>query len=72
MDAFRFSPELFKFRELVMEKLEAAEFFWLSHYSSVDCMHDVYGIEVCGIKEEEDARSIQKILIATFPTWRPG
>ena len=72
MDAFRFSPELFEHRGRVIEQLESVGFSWLSHYSSVDCLHDVYGLEVCGIRERTDAESIQEILIEMFPSWKPG
>lgn len=71
-DNFRFSPDLFAHRARVMEVLEAEGFAWFSHYSSVDCLHDVYGIEVCGIREHEDARTILKILMRLYPDWRPG
>src|SRR5689334_7437161 len=43
-DAFRFCPELFEYRTAVIERLAAEGFEWLSHYSSVDCLHDVYGL----------------------------
>ena len=72
MDAFRFAPELFEHRGRVMDELEAHDFSWLSHYSSVDCLHDLYGIEGCGIKERADAVSILRLLTRLFPTWKPG
>jgi len=72
MDAFRFAPELFEVRTDVMERLTEEGFDWLSHYSSVDPMHDVYGIEVCGIHEREDAIAILKMLMRMFPSWTPG
>ena len=49
-----------------------AGFDWLSHYSSVDPLHDVYGIEVCGIHEQEDAIQILGLLAGMFPSWKPG
>ena len=70
MDAFRFSPELFELRTDVISSLDDAGFQWLSHFSSVDPMHDVYGIEVCGIIEEDDAIAIRTLLRGMFPTWR--
>ena len=72
MDAFRFCPELFELRTEVLAKLEDAGFQWLSHYSSVDLLHDVFGIEVCGIFEEDDAAAILSLLRKMFPTWRVG
>ena len=72
VDAFRFSPELFEVRTDVMAALDEAGYQWLSHYSSVDPIHDDYGIEVCGIIHEDDALAIQSLLIRMFPAWRPG
>jgi hypothetical protein len=72
MDAFRFSPELFQLRAEVVEKLEQSGFQWLSHYSAVDCLHDLYGIEVCGIHEKGDALTIRGVLSDMFPNWIVG
>ena len=72
MDAFRFCPELFELRIEVQAALGDAGFEWLSHYSSVDPLHDVYGIEVCGIHEEDCAIAIRSLLISMFPNWRVG
>ena len=72
MDSFRFAPELFEYRNEVVAALAEAGFDWLSHYSSVDPLHDVYGIEVCGIHEKKDAIRILKLLAGMFPSWTPG
>ena len=72
MDAFRFAPELFEVRNDVMQRLTDEGFDWLSHYSSVDPIHDCYGIEVCGIIQRDDAVAIQRLLMDMFPTWMPG
>jgi hypothetical protein len=72
MDAFRFSPELFEVRTDVMAALNDAGFEWLSHFSSVDPIHDLYGVEVCGIIDSDDAIAIAKLLHRMFPTWRRG
>ena len=72
MDTFRFAPELFEYRNNVIAALAEAGFDWLSHYSSVDPLHDVYGIEVCGIHKREDAIQILRLLIGMFPSWKPG
>src|SRR5687767_10690529 len=69
---FRFSPELFESRADVIAKLEERGFMWLSQYSSVDCLHDVHGLEVCGIHERKDALAIQKTLTRMFPKWKSG
>jgi len=56
----------------VIERLDSEGFNWFTHYSSVDCLQDVYGLEVCGIHEKTDAASILAILMQTFPDWKPG
>ena len=56
-DVFRFAPELFEVRTDVIAELSDRGFDWVSHYSAVDPMHDVYGIEVCGIRDQDDAIS---------------
>lgn len=72
MDPFRFCPELFEIRTSVMERLSEGGYDWLSHFSSVDPMHDVFGIEVCGIHQFEDAVGILELLKGMFPSWTPG
>ena len=69
MDTFRFCPELFEVRTGAVAALEAAGFHWLSHFSSIDILHDVYGIEVCGITDPGDANSIRELLDRIFPDW---
>ena len=71
-DGFRFAPELFEIRTEVIGELSERGFDWLSHYSSVDPIHDCYGIEVCGVRDRDDAIAIQRILQSMFPSWRPG
>lgn len=71
-DVFRFAPELFEYRTEVLEKLSESGFDWLTHFSSVDPLHDVYGIEVCGIPDQEDAIAMRGILMSLFPSWKPG
>jgi hypothetical protein len=68
-DAFRFSPELLEHRSSVIATLREHGFDWLTHYSAVDPMQDVYGIEVCGIQDEDDALGILNVLKQMFPSW---
>jgi hypothetical protein len=68
-DVFRFAPELFEVRNAVIAELRERGFEWLTHYSAVDVMHDVYGIEVCGIHKEDDASNILAVLRQMFPSW---
>jgi hypothetical protein len=69
MDSFELHPELFEIRNDVLEMLADAGFAWLSDFSSVDLLHDVYGVEVCGVRELADAHAIQKLLRRMFPAW---
>jgi hypothetical protein len=70
MEPFAFHAELFELRNDVLEMLADHGFAWLSDFGSIDLMHDVYGIEVCGIREETDAHTIQTLLRKQFPSWR--
>jgi hypothetical protein len=70
MDAFRFSPELFECRGEVMSILKERGFDWLSDYSAIDPLHDVYGLEVCGIADETDAIAIVEIMLDVYPSWK--
>ena len=72
MDAFRFCPELFETRNAVLAALNDAGFEWLTHFSSIDPIHDEYGIEVCGIADRDDAVAIQQLLGRMFPDWHRG
>jgi hypothetical protein len=69
-DAFRFSPELFELRTAVISELRERGIEWLSHYSAVDVMHDLYGIPVCGIHKEDDASRILDVLRKMFLAWK--
>ena len=70
MEPLEFHPELFELRNTVLEALAEHGFAWLSDFGSVDLVHDVYGLEVCGIRDETDARRIAELLRALFPAWR--
>lgn len=66
---FAFHPELFEHRTLALEALARNDYVWLEHFSSVDLIHDLFGLEVCGIVEETDADVILAILQEAFPEW---
>jgi anti-anti-sigma factor len=69
-DPLRFVPELFEQRGRVLAALESADFYWWRDYSTVYPLHDLYGIEVNGIRSREDARQILKLLHAVIPEWK--
>ena len=70
MEPFAFHAELFEFRTDVLELLAEHGFVWLSDFGSIDLAHDIYGIEVCGVREESDAHAIEELLRQKFPSWR--
>jgi len=70
MKAFEFHGNLFEFRAEALEALEEKGYVWLSHFSSIDPLHDLYGLEVCGIRDKLIAVSIQKVLLSKFAQWK--
>ncbi|SRR6266478_8604019 len=70
MKSFEFHAELFDFRNSVLEALSSNGFAWLSEFGSIDLLHDVYGLEVTAIRQEEDAAAIEALLRTMFPDWR--
>lgn len=70
MKSFEFHAELFDFRNSVLEALSNNGFAWLSDFGSIDLLHDVYGLEVTAIREEESAKEIEALLRTMFPGWR--
>ncbi|MDB5344716.1 MAG: mepM [Schlesneria sp.] len=71
-DAFAFSPELLQIANDVAGDLAEAGYEAMSDYSSIDAMHDVHGLEVCGIQGASDALEITRILLRHFPGWNAG
>lgn len=69
MKRFAFYPELFIYRAAVLKALSEQGFEWFSHYGAIDLIHDLYGLEVCAIHHEEDARQIERALRKMFPDW---
>jgi hypothetical protein len=71
-DAFAFFPDLLELSRSLVPELSNAGYEMMSDYSSVDAMHDVYGIEVCGINDPDVALQITRLLLAKFPGWNAG
>jgi len=65
-----FHGDLFELRNRVIQELTESDFLWLSDYSGVDLLHDLYGLEVTGIPREEDADVIKSLLCRIFPKWK--
>jgi hypothetical protein len=70
MNAFKFHGELFEVRTAVLNHLADCGFVWLSDFGAVDLQHDIYGLEVTAIRDEEDAKSIHRVLQKMLPDWR--
>jgi hypothetical protein len=67
--SFSFYPELFDQRADATEVLEDAGIEWLTAYTSIDLLHEEYGLEVCGIQQEADLDTISETLREAFPHW---
>jgi hypothetical protein len=66
---FEFYPELFEERGRAAELLEEAGYTWFKDYCAIDLLHGEYGLEICGIQNEEDVRVIAAALRGGFPHW---
>jgi len=69
MSGFDFHPDLFEHRNDAMDALAAAGLEWMTDFSSVDVVHDLYGLEVCGIPTREGAQQVQAVLKGVFSDW---
>lgn len=65
---FAFHPELYEDRSRATELLEEAGYTWFVDYTSIDPVHEDYGLEISGIKEE-DVKAIMDALQGEFPHW---
>lgn len=68
-EEFEFYPELFEHRGRATELLDEGGLTWFTDYSSIDLLHADYGLEVCGIKSQRDARRVAMALQRGFPHW---
>ena len=71
-DAFAFFPELLDLSKDLVSELSTAGYEMMSDYSSIDAMHDVHGLEVCGIRSPDVALHITRLLLRCFPGWNAG
>ena len=67
--SFDVSPELFEFRAEVLAALQEKGYSWMVDFTSVEPLHNVFGIEVRGIKSEAEAMAIQRLMLSMYPTW---
>lgn len=66
---FSFFPELFEQRAAASDLLADAGIEWMTSYSSIDLLHEEYGLEVCGIQHDADLKAISTALCDAFPQW---
>lgn len=71
-DPFAFSPELLALSQNLKTDLSAAGHEEGIDFSSVDPLHDVHGLEVCGIPNSETALEVTRLLLRLFPGWNAG
>jgi hypothetical protein len=64
-----FHPELFDIRAQVIAKLATAGFLGMTDFSSVDLLHEEFGVEVSGILDLESAKKMQLLLCDLLPDW---
>ena len=69
MSKFAFHPDLFEHRTRVLEALAEHDLNWMVHFGSVDLLHDLYGLEICGVAKESDSAKILELLQRLFPAW---
>src|SRR5688500_3840045 len=67
--SFSFYPELFDQRSDATDILADAGIEWLASYTSIDLLHEEYGLEVCGIQQQSDLDLIAETLSDAFPHW---
>src|SRR5262245_55306134 len=67
-----YCPDLLGLAGEVASELSAAGHEVMVDYTSVEAMHDVYGLEVCGIRQPDLALDITRLLLRRFQGWNAG
>ena len=68
LEGFAWHPELFEHRARLLQALAAAGLVFGQDFSSVDLLHDEFGLEVCGIAFEKTALFIvNRVMPAAVP-----
>jgi hypothetical protein len=68
--SFNFHAELFEQKSTAAEVLENAGLSAFTDYTSIDCDHDSYGIEVEGLASVAKVQQVTKLLTKAFPNWK--
>jgi hypothetical protein len=66
---FEFYPELMEYRTVAAELLEEAGYTWFQDFSSIEVVHEDYGLEISGIRNELNVRRVLRALQQGFPHW---
>jgi hypothetical protein len=66
---FQFHGELFEWKRKASEILDAAGFVWLSDYTSIDLLHEEYGLVICGIQDGSKVDPIAELMRRGVPHW---
>lgn len=69
---FAFSAELLALAQELKGGLSDAGFEVGTDYSSIDALHDVHGLEVCGIRDSATTLEVTRVLLRAFPSWNAG
>ncbi len=69
LTSFDFYPELFEYQGRASELLEAGGYTWFRDYGSIGLVHEDYGLEIGGIKRDQDVKPVLDILRAGLPHW---
>jgi murein DD-endopeptidase MepM/ murein hydrolase activator NlpD len=71
-NTFAFFLGLLQLSTLLVAELSTAGYERAIDYYSIDAMHDVHGLEVCGIHDPHTALNIIRFLLRRFPGWNAG
>jgi hypothetical protein len=72
MSAYLLPAALSECRNLAFEELARCQFDWQENFRSIDLLAEVFGLEVCGISDEDEAEAILAVLEDIFPDWQHG
>ncbi|MDB6054085.1 MAG: hypothetical protein JWN25_1608 [Verrucomicrobiales bacterium] len=68
-EGLQFHPEFFECKARASEILDTAGFAWFSDYSCIDILHEEFGLEICGLREESSIEPITQAMSTAFPHW---
>lgn len=66
---FEFHAELFDYRAQAISLLAQHDICWMTDYSSVDLQHREFGLEISGVRTQQEALNVSQILKLAFPVF---